>query len=116
MDDLILEKHINIILPARPKLAIADYIRDYRIKKSRNKPSYEVEVRKFLSNKWGAVMSFDIKYTEIVAYLKDPRKKESILFVTNGMIDRGYLPYQSFVLTVSDKIENVKNINNLLKI
>jgi len=116
MDDLILEKHINVILPAKPRLAIADYIRDYRIKKDRNRPVYIIETRRFLSDKWHLAMSFGTQHKDVVKYLKDPRKKESILFVTNGMIDSGNLPIRSFGLVVSDKIENVRNINKLLRI
>lgn len=112
-DDLILEKHLGRIIPAKPSLAIASYIKDYRI--SKVKKEYVIHTRMFFSDNWHKSMSFDSKYKDIAKYLRDTNKKESVLFVTNGMIDRGSLPIRTFGLVVSAKIENVRNINRMIR-
>jgi len=76
-DDMNLDRHLGRIISSHPRLSISEYIKDYRLKKIGNE--YSVQSRMFLSDKWRDVMSFDSKHKDIINYLRDSRKKESIL-------------------------------------
>lgn len=103
------------LIPPNPKLSLVSYIRDYKIVKVKNK--YQVKIAKFYEDSWHAAFDFSATHKDIVKYMKNAGKKESILRVANGLIDRN--PYmgshKALYLVISDKIENMRNIERMIR-
>ncbi len=104
------------LIPPNPKLALVSYIRDYKIIKVKNK--YHVKYAKFYEDSWHSALDFFTTHKDIVKLLRDPGKKESIIRVTNGLINNSssFMPAnRALYLVISDKIENMRNIERMIK-
>lgn len=105
----------HALIPPNPKLALVSYIRDYKLVKIKN--MYHVKYAKFYEDSWHDAMKFSIARKDIVKYLKDTNKKESIIRVANGLINTsGFMPgNRALYLVISDRIEQVKNIERMIR-
>ncbi len=102
------------LIPPSPKLALVSYIRDYKIVKVKNK--FKIKIAKFYEDSWHSAMEFTNLNKDAVKYLKDSGTKESIIRVTNGMINNNpYMgTYKALGLVISDRLENKRNIERLI--